>query len=151
MKCIDDELLQRFHDGECLSDETKKVQLHISACPDCRQRYAQLQSKVEAVLLALDRLCPEAIEIPPLKLPDPARKHILFRRKYLIPLLAAASLLLFIMVFNKNERDNISGDQMLHSCFVSELDANKPLDEQEFSFTVISPDGIVSEHIVRQN
>ena len=52
---------------------------------------------------------------------------------------------------NKLENQLKGKGYEMHSCFVSELDANKPLDEQEFSFTVISPDGIVSEHIVRQN
>ncbi len=149
MKCIDNELLQCFHDGECLHEEAQRVGLHMSTCPDCRQRYEQLQSRVKAIKSSLNRLCPEAIEIPPVKLHESAREHISFRRKYLLPLLAAASLLLFILVFNKKEKNNISGDQMLHTCFISELDANKPIDEQEFSFTVISPDGIVSEHIAR--
>ena len=43
---------------------------------------------------------------------------------------------------NKLENQLKDKGYEMHSCFVSELDANKPLDEQEFSFTVISPDGI---------
>ncbi|MFO7977645.1 MAG: zf-HC2 domain-containing protein [Bacteroidales bacterium] len=149
MKCIDEELLQRFHDGECQDETGRRVQLHVSTCPDCRLRYEQLQSRVKTIKMAFEKMCPQAMEIPPLVLSEPLKKHISFHRKYLFPLLAAASLLLFIIVFNKKEANNLPVDPMLHNSFVSEMDANKPAHQQELSFTVISPDGVVSEHFVR--
>ncbi len=149
MKCIDSELLQRFFDGECSDKEAIGVKQHMSACQNCRHRYEELQTRVNSIHQAFGMLCRDAIDIPPMPFPDPAQKRISLRRKYILPLLAAASILLFILIFSTKENNNMTGDQMLHSCFVGELDANKPVDQQELSFTVISPDGKVSEDVVR--
>ncbi len=149
MKCIDDELLQCFFDGECNQEEAIEVKLHMSKCQNCRHKYAQLQTRVHSINQAFGMLCRDAIDIPPMPLPEPAQKRISLRRKYILPLLAAAGILIFILIFSTKENNNMTGDQMLHSCFVGELDANKPVDQQELSFTVISPDGKVSEDVVR--
>ncbi len=149
MKCIDNELLQRFFDGECSEREAIQVKFHMSACQHCQHRYEALQTSINSIHQAFGMLCSDAIDIPPMPLPKPARKRISLHRKFLVPLLAAASILLFILVFNTKENNNMSGDPMLHSCFIGELDANKPVDQQELSFTVISPDGKVSEDVVR--
>ena len=149
MKCPDDEILQRFFDGECPHEEAIEVQLHVRTCQHCRHRYEQLQTRVHSINRAFGMLCSDNINIPPMPLSKPAKKRILLHRKYILPLLAAASILIFILVFHSKENNNLSGDQMLQSCFIGELDANKPADQQELSFTVISPDGQVSEDVVR--
>jgi anti-sigma factor RsiW len=149
MKCIDSELLQRFFDGECSDEEAIEVKLHLNACQNCRHRYKALQTRVHSIHQALGMLCSDNIDIPPMPLPKPARKRISLHRKFLVPLLAAASILLFILVFNTKENNNMSGDQMSQSCFSGEFDANKPVYQQELSFTAISPDGKVSEDVVR--
>ena len=149
MKCPDDEILQRFFDGECPHEEAIEVQLHVRTCQHCRHRYEQLQTRVNSINRAFGMLCSDNINIPPMPLSKPTKKRILLHRKYILPLLAAASILIFILVFHSKENNNLSGVQMLQSCFIGELDANKPADQQELSFTVISPDGQVSEDVVR--
>jgi len=150
MKCPDDEILQRFFDGECPHEEAIEVQLHVRTCQHCRHRYEQLQTRVHSINQAFGMLCSDTIDIPPMPLSKPVRRRILLRQKYILPLLAAASILIFFLVFNlQDENNNLSGDQMVQSCFIGELDANKPVDQQELSFTVISPDGQVSEDVVR--
>ncbi len=149
MKCIDNELLQRFFDGECNDEEAIEVNLHLRECQHCRHRYEALQTRVNSIHQAFGMLCSDSIDIPPMPLPKPARKRISLRRKFLVPLLAAASILLFILVFNTKENNNMTSDQMSQSCFIGEFDANKPVYQQELSFTAISPDGKVSEGVVR--
>ncbi len=149
MKCLDDELLQRFFDGECRNEEAIEVKLHMSACQNCRHRYEALQTRVNSIRQAFGMFCSDTIDIPPMPLPKPARKRISLPRKYIVPLLAAASILLFILIFNTKEHNNMTGDQMSQGCFIGEFDANKPVYQQELSFTAISPDGKVSEDVVR--
>lgn len=149
MKCLDDELLQWFFDGECRQEEAIKVKLHLSQCLNCRRRYGALQTRVNSIHHAFEMLGSDTIDIPPMPLPGPARKHIPMYPKYILPLLAAAGVLLFIIVFNTKENNNMPGEPVLHSCFIGELDANKPVGQQELSFTVISPEGKVSEDVVR--
>ncbi len=149
MICIDNELLQRFFDGECRNEEAIEVKLHMSACQNCRHRYEALQTRVNSIHQAFGMLCSDNIDIPPMPRPEPTQKRIPLRRKYILPLLAAASILLFILVFNTKENNNMSVDQMSHSCFIGEFDANKPIYQQELSFTAISPDGKVLEGVVR--
>ncbi len=149
MKCLDDELLQRFFDGECINEEAIEVKLHMSACQNCRHRYEALQTSINSIHQAFGMLCSDNIDIPPMPLPKTARKRISLRRKFLVPLLAAASILLFILIFSTKENNNITGEYLSQSCFIGELDANKPVDQQELSFTIISPEGKVSEGVVR--
>jgi anti-sigma factor RsiW len=149
MKCIDSELLQRFFDGECSNEEAIEMELHMSACQNCLHRYEALQARVKSINQAFGVTCSDTIDIPAIPLPKPARKHIPMHQKYLVLLLAAASILLFILVYNTKQNNNMSGDQMSQSCFTGELDANKPVYQQELSFTVISPEGKVSEDVVR--
>ncbi len=149
MKCLDNELLQRFFDGECSDEEAIEVKLHMSACQNCRHRYEALQTRVNSIHQAFGMFCSDTIDIPPIPLSEPTKKRIPLPRKYLAPLLAAASILLFILVFNIKENNNITGEYLSQNCFVGELDANKPVDQQELSFTAISPEGKVSEGVVR--
>lgn len=149
MKCLDDELLQRFIDGECSPEEANELELHMSACQDCRHRHAQLQTRVHAIHQAFGMLCRDPLDVPPIPYPEPKKKRMTLYPKYILPLLAAASVLIFILVFSTKENNNTSGDHMSESFFILELDANKPVDQQELSFTVISPSGKVSEEVVR--
>ncbi len=149
MKCLDEALLQQFFDGECSHEEAIEVKLHMNACPECQHRHTLLQSRVNAVHQAFGLLCKPPLDIPPTPYSEPRRKRITLYPKYVLPLLAAASVLIFILVFKTKEINDISGDQMSQGVFYLELDANKPVDQQELSFTVISPDGSVSEDVVR--
>ncbi len=149
MKCLDDELLQRFFDGECINEEAIEVKLHLSACQNCRHRYEALQTRVNSIHQAFGMLCSDNVDIPPMPLPKTARKRIPLHRKYLVPILAAASILIFILIFNIKENNIMTGEHLSQNCFVGELDANKPVDQQELSFTAISPEGKVSEGVVR--
>ncbi len=149
MKCIDSVLLQRFFDGECSNEEAIEVNLHLRVCQHCRHRYEALQTSINSIHQAFGMLCSDNIDIPPMSLHKPSRKRIPLPRKYLVPILAAASILLFILVFTTKENNNITGEPLSQSCFVGELDANKPVDQQELSFTAISPEGKVSEGVVR--
>ncbi len=149
MKCIDDELLQGFFDGECSDEEATRARLHLGACQHCRHRHAQLQTRVHAVHQALGMLCSDNIAIPPIPLSVPARKRFSLHPKHILPLLAAASIAIFLLIFHPKEQHNMYGDPMLQSYYPSELDANKPVDQQELRFTAISPDGKVSEDVVR--
>ncbi len=149
MKCLDDELLQVFFDGECSDEEAIELKLHLRACQHCRHRYEALQTRVNSIHQAFGMLCSDTIDIPTIPLSEPAKKRIPLNRKFLVPLLAAASILLFILIFNTKEHNNMTGDQMSQSCFIGELDANKPVYQQELSFTAISPEGKVSEGFVR--
>ena len=149
MKCPDDEMLQRFFDCECLHEEAIAVELHLNTCHHCRHKYEQLRTRVRSINQAFGMLCSDPVDIPPMPLHEPGKNRILLHSKYLLPLLAAASILIFILVFHSKENNNISGHPIQQSCFIGELDANKPVNQQEFSFTVISPEGKVSEDVVR--
>ena len=149
MKCIDNELLQRFHDGECQHEEAGNVALHLDTCPACRSNYEQLQTRVTTIKQAFDSLVQEDICIPSAMPNIPVKRTVSLHRKYIIPLLAAASILLLIMVLNRKEINNTPDAPMLQSCFTAELDANKPAEQQEFRFTVVTPDGKVQEYFIR--
>lgn len=149
MKCTDDELLQRLFDGECSDEEAIRVKFHMSECQHCRHRHEALQARANSIHQAFGMLCNEPIDIPPMPMPEPVQRRISLRRKYVLPLLAAASILLLFLIMNRKEIYDTPDAPMLQSCFRGELDANKPADQQELSFTVVSPDGVVQEYFIR--
>jgi len=43
MTCIDEQLLQRYIDGECTENEKKEVKQHLSDCPECTRKQAEME------------------------------------------------------------------------------------------------------------
>ncbi|WP_028778583.1 DUF4179 domain-containing protein [Shimazuella kribbensis] len=53
MKCISEELLLAYLDGECTAEENKKIDQHLSACADCQEL---LDEGVQEMMMLRDAL-----------------------------------------------------------------------------------------------
>lgn len=149
MKCINEEILQQYVDGECDEREQIAVQKHIESCKDCYSSWEQCQARMIEIKSSLNILIDTLPAAPPFPVPAvkvPKRNYAL---QVIVPLAVAASLLLLIWLGSGKDKNSLPLEQVLQVCFATEVDANKPAHQQEFTITVVSPDGKVSEIIVQ--
>jgi anti-sigma factor RsiW len=84
MRCSRDRQLQAYIDGELADPGAAELKRHLDACPDCRERLAQLRSAGEQVKVKIASLDPAQIPAPPPlpteDPPRPARTSAFWRR-----------------------------------------------------------------------
>ena len=148
MKCINEELIQKYIDGETSRQETDLVENHIKACSECANRIAQQRALIAKVKGAIGLLSESSDVVPELVLHPGENKRKWLSVNKFTALLAAACILLFVVLLTKKDKTTQEEIFLTESCFVGELDANRTAAQQELTITVISPEGRVSEHIV---
>jgi len=148
MNCMDDEMIQKYMDGELTPAESEYFENHIELCKNCAEKTAYYKERKTKLLDAINLLAAPVTDLPErITLPNASKKKKVWITR-LVPLMAAASVALFVIfLIQKNEA--LNGTLILHEpSFVWETDANKTVLEQELIITVISPDGRISEQIV---
>ena len=147
---MDEEIIQQYIDGELSPPKSEAIENHIATCKDCSDRIAEQETRKKLVVDALNILAEpvndvtlEDISIP---YPQKRKQSVLLR---FIPLLAAASAILFIVVFFSQRKTPHNGTALLYDVpFAGEIDANKPIIDQELTITVISPDGRITKKVI---
>lgn len=148
MKCISDEVIQQYIDGETQPQETSVVEKHIETCRDCAARVSHQRALKTRFIGAINLLAGPAGGTPELKSsakPSKGKRVLLSR---VVPLLAAACILLLVGLFFQKDKAIDEKVSLTEASFAGELDANRPVHQQELTITVISPGGGMSEHII---
>ena len=148
MKCISDEVIQQYIDGETQPQETSVVEKHIETCRECAARVSHQRALKAKLLEAINLLASPAAVSPELRSstkPSKGKRVLLSR---VVPLLAAASILLFVGLFFQKDKTIDENVSLTEASFAGEMDANRPVIQQELTITVISPKGGISEHII---
>lgn len=148
MKCIDEELIQKYIDGETDQQESDLIEKHIEACSECAERIAQQRALIAKVKGAIGLLTRSTDDVPEMEFQSVANKRKWLTVNKITTLLAAASVLLFVIFFTQKDKTTQEEILMSESYFVGEFDANRTATQQELTITVISPEGRVSEKIV---
>jgi predicted anti-sigma-YlaC factor YlaD len=146
MICIDEQLLQKYIDGECQEKERTVVKLHLLDCPACTQKYEERQKLSEGIKGAINTLNIERIEIPIFKNKDTIspRKNI----KLIIYSLSAACILLFVLFLVDKKIDSHQREITIVQSIPMQVDANRPASDQEFVIEVYDGKGQRSEYFV---
>ncbi len=148
MKCINEEIIQKYIDGETQSQESALIEKHLEACRKCSNKVTHQRALKAKLIDAINLLADSADDLPivrPAAKPSKG-KGVLLRR--VIPLLAAASVMLFVVFITQKDKTKEEKAIVSQPFFVGEIDANRTLTQQELTITVISPNGKMSEHIV---
>ena len=146
MKCIDKQLLQKYIDCECTSEEAEKINNHLSTCSSCFEKYEQMKKNAHDIKEALGLLNSKNQEIPSFAYPQ---VHLKRRPiKYLIYSLSAACIILFILIFvDKKSKQNQASITIVQTV-TGQVNANQPYTGQEFIIEVIDSKGIKKEFII---
>ena len=164
MKCINDELIQKYIDGETNTQETARIEQHLAECPHCARKVEEHRTFVNAIKRDLDSLISDypisdfrypISDYPIIRFPisDNRISDIAYRishnriskisyRKYLIPALAACLISFVVFFIHKHDEKppQPTAVQMIYS-FDGEFDSNKPVSQQEMTIVMIDAHG----------
>ena len=145
MNCIDEQLLQKYIDGECAESEKVVVKQHISVCPICLAKHAEREKLTGELKMAINSLNTENIEIPTFKIPDNRSGK---NMKLFLISLPAACVLLFVLFFTDKKNEINQKELTIVQSIPREVDANRPASEQELVIEVFDGRGTRSEYII---
>lgn len=146
MNCIDEQLLQKYIDGECTESEMAEVKQHLSTCLSCTQSLAEREKLSAGIKRALNALTVEEIEIPVFR--NINKRSLNININLLIYSLSAACILLFVLfIVDKDFQPNPKEITIVQSVPV-EVDANRPASDQEFVIEVYDGKGQRSEYFI---
>lgn len=141
MKCYSDEVLQQFYDGECTNEQHSEINQHLKNCVTCQNQLNSISTRSVEIKSLFNSLIPDdnkKVVIPNFITPiKPQRKG----RKNIAWLVSAASIIgiLLTVHFFLQSKDNPS--ITIYQSMESNIDANQPISEQEFTMQYIDESG----------
>lgn len=145
MNCIDEQLLQKYIDGECTENEKAVVKQHLSGCSVCIRKQVEMEKLSFGIKQSINSLTIEKIEIPTFKIKKTtSRKNF----KIIIYSLSAACILLFILLFVDKKYEINQKQMTIVQSIPREIDANLPANQQDFVIEVFDGKGGCSEYLI---
>ncbi len=139
MRCINDQLIQKYIDKESSEKENSFVQGHITTCSECAEKVEERRYTVNHIKQLIGSLETKDIQVPIFQEPEYQRKTLSIHLKKVSYAVAAACLLILFFVFRQKPQDDI---QIMYAYEIdSEYDANLPLSEQEMVIEIIDSEG----------
>ncbi len=147
MKCINHDLIQKYIDREASPAEIARVEEHITICEQCAAKLNH-QSKLASEIRKLMNLdAAYVIETPVFIKPrGDIRKPVYTIKRLAFEFSAACFVLVVIFFSQKNGPHLINGITNIIPAFATEIDANRPVTQQQMVITIIDPEGNVSEY-----
>ena len=135
MKHLNDRTIQSYIDNELLESERKTVEMHLEACPSCKQRLESRRAFTEKMKESLDTLVPDDITVPEFSFARAAMPEVNVTRIALISSLATAcAIALIVLVINLLSKPQSKPADFIFDYYtIEDYDANKPFAEQDFA------------------
>lgn len=146
MSCIDDELVQKFIDGEASTQEVKLINQHISECRVCTEKIDKQKKLAIRIKEAIDMLVVDEVELPKFNYPAQNNRSVNTIIRRFLYVLSAACVLFFAIWVSDNGQQVEMEEVVLYNNVDWEYDANKPITDQQMIIKVIDADGNVSEY-----
>lgn len=139
MKCISDELIQKFVDNEVSAKESLIIQSHLAICSKCAGKVEDRRYSVSRIKELIGSLNKNQIQVPVFQKTENPRKTIYTHLNKIVYLASVACLLILFFVFHQKPTDGI---EIIYSYNIeSEYNANLPLSEQEMVIEIIDSNG----------
>ncbi|HHN47692.1 MAG TPA: zf-HC2 domain-containing protein [Bacteroidales bacterium] len=149
MKCIDEAQMQRYLDSECGQVEGEEIRQHLAQCRSCSDSFTKYSERLAKVKRSLGLLIAQQTLIPEFKVPTRTTQQRGVILIYILPLVAAASLLLLFILRPFYKAEKLPPNELYLQSYISaDFDANKPVAEYPLIMTIIAPDGSVSQTII---
>jgi len=143
MKCIDDELIQKYIDGEAHSEEVLRIEKHVASCPQCARKIEEARAFSDGIKRKIGHWGRQPVVIPEFVMPVTGKRKLNVKIKhYIYAVSAACAIFLIVSLFpgQKSEKEI----RLMYN-FDGDFDANRPVSEQEMSIIMIDADGRIVE------
>jgi len=149
MSCINSEIIQKYIDGELTPRQLSETELHLEDCPECVAKVNQRQKLAAGIKDAIRFLTDETLQAPLIALggKHPDKRH--FTAKRLFYYLSAACILLFAILFTFQKAPVNQEKNAIVTNTDWEVDANRPISQQELILNVIDGEGNITEYQIR--
>ena len=144
MKCINDEMIQKYIDGEINVQEAENIAKHAEKCAFCAQKIAEQRTFADCIKKKTGKWGAEPVAIPEFIAPTLSKRRFIIQKKYYIYVTSAAAcaiLLIFLLLPKENK---MSDYQMIY-CFDGDFDSNRPYSQQEMTIKIFDPNGKIVE------
>ncbi|MDA3818071.1 MAG: zf-HC2 domain-containing protein [Prolixibacteraceae bacterium] len=134
MKCIDQQQLQQYIDGECTANKKAAIEKHLSECTRCYKKLYEMKALAVNAQHAIASLNRNNIEVPTFnyaKLKTKTKKI-----KYIIYSLSAACIIFFIFIFVDKKQEPCAEPVSIVQTLTWEADANQTFANQDFAIQI---------------
>lgn len=139
MRCISDELIQKFVDKEASAKENSIVQGHLSICSICAEKVEDRRYAANRIKELISSLNKNEVQVPLFQESDDQRKTLYIHLKKIVYVASAACLLILFLIFHHKPKDEIEFFYLYDT--ESEYNANFPLSEQDMVIEIIDSKG----------
>jgi len=145
MKCIDDELIQKFIDGETNPQETNLIKKHLEECAQCARKVEEHRAFAEAIKRGIYTMGKQTVVIPEFIAPTiPKRRFKVKTKHYIYATTAAAACVAFVMLFLPQRENEVNEYQMIY-CFDGNFDSNRTYSQHEMTIKIFDSNGKMIE------
>lgn len=139
MKCISEELIQKYIDKEVSGKEEAYINSHITDCTKCAVKIENMRQTAGHIKKIIGLIDEKDIEIPGFKMTAHKTKflHLSFK-KIIYAASVACILALFLVIFYKQKHEL---KLVYYYDLESEFNANLPVSEQEMVIQIIDSEG----------
>jgi len=144
MKCINDEMIQKYIDGEINVQEAENIAKHAEKCAFCAQKIAEQRTFANYIKKEVENWSAEPVAIPEFVAPNLSKRRFIIQKKYYIYATSAAACAIFLVFFLLPKENKVSDYQMIY-CFDGDFDSNRPYSQQEMTIKVFDSNGKMIE------
>jgi len=147
MKCIDDELIQRYIDGEIDARETDRIEKHLADCSPCARNVAEQRVFADGIKRTIGQWSAQPVIIPEFVAPVARKRRLNVKiRHYVYAVSAACAALLFVFLLPERKSDLHNAEIHLIYGFHGDFDANRPISQQEMTIMMVDANGRIVEY-----
>ncbi len=139
MRCISNELIQKFVDIEASAKENATIQSHLTTCIKCTKRIEEKSNTANRIKKLIGSINKNEIQVPLFQEPENQRKTLYIHFKKFVYAASAACLLILFLIFHQKQKNEI--EYMYSYDVASEYNANLPFSEQEMVIVIIDSEG----------
>ncbi len=140
MKCFNEEIIQRYIDGETSVKENDVIEKHLAACDECAQKVKEAKEKAENIKHLIISMDVEPVGVPAFDYPKRRKISKHHPKRWLYVASIACVLVFAILYINRNEKDQ---EYYLSYEFESEFNANLPISEQDMTVRIYDSNGML--------
>jgi hypothetical protein len=146
MKCINNELIQRYIDRETNAQETESIEKHVASCSLCAQRIEEQRTWANHLKNKMNNWSNFPVVIPEFVAPAiPTRRFNIKIKHYIIYATSAAACILLLFLFFPVKETKANEFQVIY-CLDGEFDSNRPLSQQEMVIKIYDSNGRIVEY-----
>ena len=147
MKCIDDELIQRYIDGEINAQEADRIEKHLTVCSQCARNIDEQRLFVDGIKKAIGHCNKQPVIIPEFVVPVARKRRLNIKiRHYIYAVSAACAVLCFVFLLPERNRQNREKEIHLIYGFYGDFDANRTISQQEMTIILVDANGRIVEY-----